>query len=116
MDKDQTAFIKHCKQVLPDYDYLIQKAKDAANLAGDNCEIEYQRANVRRRAGNLVLLAALKEIGAEQWRPDKNGNKPKPNYSAKVQNIKPVNIGHSSQKELPAHLNGKILRDAGLTT
>lgn len=63
-DKDDKAFIAHAKKALGfDFNRVMDEARE-----------EYQkhsRPSIAKRAANLVILSALKEIGEQKWRPDK---------------------------------------------
>jgi hypothetical protein len=71
MDRAQIDFIKHCKAHLPDYPLLLKEAKKAAQLARKECRISYQEDNAAKRAGNLILLMALKAKKKQLWRTGK---------------------------------------------
>lgn len=63
-DKDDKAFIAHAKKALGfDFNRVMDEARN-----------EYQkhsRPSIAKCAANLVILSALKEIGEQKWRPDK---------------------------------------------
>lgn len=68
-DKDQLKFIAFCKRILAlDYDYYQQLSREAYIKAANAETSEVKKYNAGVKAGNLVMLDALKEIGAEQWR------------------------------------------------
>lgn len=115
-DKDQKTFIKHCKDCLgQSYMSAASLAKINAEKAIENEPIEHKKNNAGKRAGNLTLLAELKAIGCEKWRPDKDGNKPKPRHLPRqpLTQQERENIGAKSGN-MPSKYKNKILRDAGV--
>ncbi|QGZ13260.1 hypothetical protein PP410_gp43 [Vibrio phage NF] len=47
---------------------------------------KYSRPSIAKRAANLVILSALKEIGEQKWRPDKEEKEEeKPERKIKVE-------------------------------
>lgn len=78
-DKDDKAFIAHAKKALGfDFNRVMDEARE-----------EYQkhsRPSIAKRAANLVILSALKEIGEQKWRPDKEEKEEeKPERKIKVE-------------------------------
>lgn len=61
LTKDDKMFLAHAKKVLNfDYQMVMQDAQEAYET--------HPRASIAKREANLVILAALKEIGQENWR------------------------------------------------
>lgn len=61
LTKDDKQFLAHAKKALGfDYAHVMQDAQEAYQ--------SHPRASVAKREANLVILAALKEIGEEHWR------------------------------------------------
>lgn len=70
MTKDDKLFLAHAKKHLRgDYHFVMQEAKEAYQ--------SHSRPSLAKRAANLVILAALKEIGQEHWRPSKGDEEEK---------------------------------------
>ena len=67
--KDDDLFLAHAKRVLgSDYSYVMDCARQAFQ--------SIIRPSEAKRAANLVILDALKDIGEEHWRKPKEGNEP----------------------------------------
>lgn len=67
--KDDDLFLAHAKRVLGvDYSYVMDCARQAFQ--------SIRRPSEAKRAANLVILDALKDIGEEHWRKPKEGNEP----------------------------------------
>ena len=67
--KDDDLFLAHAKRVLgSDYSYVMDCARQAFQ--------SIMRPSEAKRAANLVILDALKEIGEEHWRKPKEANDP----------------------------------------
>ncbi len=73
-ETDQKKFIAHCKWALADFEFELAEAKEAREQAMRECKDPIKRENAGSRAGNLVMLNALKSCGREKWRVrnDKN--------------------------------------------
>ena len=67
-DKDQRKFIAHCRRHIAWYEDVLEDAREAADKARNECKNEIKRDNAATRAGNLVLLDALKSCGRQVWR------------------------------------------------
>lgn len=104
-NKDQEMFIAHCKEWLGGYDYHKAKAKELYHKAYDAEPFEYKKQKAGMRAGNLYLLAELKKIGAEKWRPEKGDNKPK-TTPAKRATGAIVSSGVTNTNPLPKGVKG----------
>lgn len=114
MTKDQKLFEKHCQEVLgPDLNYILPVAQQKYQEAYDAEPAEHRKENKGIRAMNLHLLAELKARGQERWRPDKDGNKPKPRHVPRqpLTQQERSNIGAKSNN-MPEKYRNKILRDA----
>lgn len=62
--KDDKAFLAHAKRVLRgDYNFVMDDARKAFQ--------SHSQPSKAKQAANLVILAALKEIGEEHWRKPK---------------------------------------------
>lgn len=67
--KDDDLFLAHAKRVLgSDYSYVMDCARKAFQ--------SHSRPSKAKRAANLVILNALKEIGEEHWRKPKEECEP----------------------------------------
>lgn len=70
--KDDKIFLSHARKVLGEMEYqlVIDDARKAFQA--------HARPSKAKQAANLVVLNALKEIGEEHWRPNKESQeKPK---------------------------------------
>lgn len=104
-NKDQEIFIAHCKEWLGGYDYHKAKAKELYHQAYDAEPLDYKKQNAGMRAGNLYLLAELKNISAEKWRPEKGDKKPIQKAINRATGAK-VNSGVKNMKPLPKGVQG----------
>lgn len=78
MSKDQQPiFEAHCSEWL-DMNYHLPIAQKAYLDAYKSETVVHKKDNAGTRAMNLYLLNELKKVHAENWRLDKDGNKPKP--------------------------------------
>ena len=67
--KDDDLFLAHAKRVLgSDYSYVMDCARQAFQ--------SIRRPSEAKRAANMVILDALKDVGEEHWRKPKEGNEP----------------------------------------
>lgn len=85
--KDDEMFLAHAKRALgPDYNYVMDCAREAFQ--------SISRPSEAKRAANLVILQALKEIGEEHWRVPKDGsNPPEKRIEIKPQAVPPRKSG-----------------------
>lgn len=104
---DQVLFEKHCKENLSDFK---NKWIEASNAYNDTLEIlkgkdmhHAKKHNLATREGNLVLVRALTEIGAQQWRPQK-GDKVK-THTQRASGAN-VDSGVKNKKPLPKGIKG----------
>lgn len=72
---DQVVFEKHCKEHLSNFSAEWAKATKAYNdtlqaLINEDMH-QAKRHNLATRAGNLILVKALSDIGMQEWRPQK---------------------------------------------
>ena len=108
-DKDQQEFEAHCKEHL-NMSVHLRHAQECYHLAYDNEVKEYKKANSGLRAMNLYLLMELKKIGWQDWRKDKNGNKPvRRNVIAKPSEADMLHVsGKKSDTKNTGYLNRLI--------
>lgn len=106
MDKDQKAFIKHCRDVFgARYGALRIEAQRASQSAKSREPVSYKKDNAGLKAGNLLLLSELEKIGCEVWRVDKNGNKPVSKHTHRATGAN-VNSGVVNNNPLPQGVKG----------
>lgn len=104
---DQVVFEKHCKECLPDFQSQWAKATKAYSDTMEALKNEEmhqaKRHNLATRAGNLILVKALADIGMKEWRPQKQDK-------AKVHTQKAIGAVASSgvkpMKPLPKGMKG----------
>lgn len=104
---DQVVFEKHCKEHLTDFRAQWAKATKAYNDALEALKNEdmhqAKRHNLATRAGNLILVKALSDIGMQEWRPQKQdkakGHTQKATGAAVSSGVKPM-------KPLPKGMKG----------
>ncbi len=79
MTKDDTAFINHAKKHLGGaYESVWHETMNEYR--------KHSRPSIAKRAANLVILSALKEVGEQKWRPDKEEKEEeKPERKIKVE-------------------------------
>lgn len=64
LTKDDDLFLKHARRVLRgEFDLVMQDAAEAFK--------KHSRPSEAKRAANLLILSALKDIGEEHWRKPK---------------------------------------------
>lgn len=68
IDRDQYAFMSHCRRHLPCYEDILEEAREAGIKAKNECQVEHQKNNAVLRAFNLVFLAELTSAGRANWR------------------------------------------------
>lgn len=75
--KDDKLFLAHAKRVLRgDFNFVMDDARKAFQ--------SHKQQSKAKQAANLVILAALKEIGEEHWRKPKEQVERRPiDYDAK---------------------------------
>lgn len=76
-DKAQKDFEAHCSEWL-DMSKYLKPAQQEYFKAYEAESVSHKKDNAGMRAMNLYLLGQLKLVGAENWRPDKDGKRPKP--------------------------------------
>ena len=69
-DKDQALFKRACEKILGRdwFQSVSIEAREAYKTAVASCECETKKMNIGIRAGNLVLLQAIQEVGVSNWR------------------------------------------------
>ena len=69
-DKDQSLFKKACEKILGRdwFQAVSAEARDAYKKATSLSDCDVKKANMGIRAGNLVLLEAIREAGVTNWR------------------------------------------------
>jgi len=91
MTKDDKQFLEHARKSLGmDYDYVIDEARKVYQ--------SHQRPSIAKREANLVVLNALKEIGEEHWRPDKEKKDDAPRIEVKPSALPPSKQGERKWK------------------
>lgn len=94
--KDDDLFLKHARRVLRgEFDLVMQDAAEAFK--------KHSRPSEAKQAANLVILAALKDIGEEHWR------KPKEEKVDRIE-VKPAAL---PQKKQNLKYSGKSILEMG---
>jgi hypothetical protein len=107
---DQVVFEKHCKEYLgPNFakkwSEATAKYNEVLRLSTENGASKATSENRAFRAGNLVMLAALKEVGAQEWRPQKKGDNGVKKSTQRATGAV-VNSGVKPMKPLPKGMKG----------
>lgn len=107
---DQVLFENHCKEYLGrDFAKKWGEATAKYNeVLSSSIEKGISKAtseNNAFRAANLVMLAALKEIGMQEWRPAKKGDNGVEKSTARASGAK-VDSGVKKMKPLPKQMKG----------
>lgn len=113
---DQSIFEAHCSEHL-DMRHHLPVAQQKYQEAFNNEPNKVKKQNKAMQAMNQYLVAQLKAIGWQHWRPDKHGKKPArvtPQKAGELTQEDKQAVAYKPKGEMPSEYNGKILRDAGL--
>lgn len=106
---DQVLFENHCKKHLSNFSKKWGEATSKYNqVLSDSIAKGISKAtskNMAFRAGNLVMLAALKDIGMQEWRPQKKGDNGVKKSTARASGAK-VDSGVVNKSPLPKGMKG----------
>lgn len=107
---DQVIFENHCKEVLGSnfkavWSKAVETYKQTLDESLSKGTSKATSENNAFRAANLIMLAALKEIGEEEWRPKKKGDDGVKKSTQRATG-KPTSSGVVNNNPLPKGVKG----------